>query len=61
MTASRNSKRSIFITKVKTLPLSPQPKQWYSPRSSLTVNDGVFSLWNGQSPVWLRPVRFRLT
>ena len=32
------------MRKVKIVPPVPQPKQWNSPRSSLTVNDGVFSL-----------------
>ena len=34
-----------------TSPPVPQPKQWKNPRSPLTVNDGVFSVWKGQSPL----------
>jgi len=56
-TASGNGCDSIRITKANTSPCSPQPKQWKKPRSSLTVNDGVFSAWNGQSPTKLRPRR----
>ena len=28
---------------------------------SFTVNDGVFSPWNGHKPRWLRPLFFRET
>ncbi len=33
---------SISETKLITLPLAPQPKQWYSPFSGLIDKDGVF-------------------
>jgi hypothetical protein len=39
------------MTKPSTSPCAPQPKQWKKPFWSLTVKDGVFSSWNGQSPV----------
>ena len=35
--------------------LAWQPKQFQSPTSALTENDGVFSAWNGHSPVNRRP------
>ena len=35
-------------------PCAPQPKQWKKPLSSTTLKDGVFSLWNGQSPPYSR-------
>ena len=41
---------SICITKSITPPPSPQPKQWKLPCDGRTVNDGVFSSWNGQRP-----------
>ena len=41
--------------KSKALPPTPHPKQWKNPRSALTENDGVFSLWNGHKPTKLRP------
>src|SRR5262245_537324 len=60
-TASGNASDSIRMTKAKTSPCAPQPKQWKNPRSSLTVNDGVFSAWNGQRPTALRPRRRNVT
>src|SRR3954469_13603107 len=41
---------SIFITKSMTPPPSAQPKQWKLLCEGRTVNEGVFSSWNGQSP-----------
>ena len=40
-----------FMRKEKAFPPSPQPKQWYICFSALTVNEGVFSLWNGHNPI----------
>ena len=40
-------------------PCSPQPKQCHVSRSGVTVNDGVFSAWKGQSP--FRTVQARLS
>ena len=42
-----------------TSPDSPQPKHLKKPRSWLTLKLGLFSLWNGQSPVHARPRFFR--
>src|SRR3546814_14275131 len=43
------------MTKPITSPWAPQPKQWKKPLSSLTVNDGLFALWNGNRPGNSRP------
>jgi hypothetical protein len=32
-------------------PDAPHPKQWKKLPSGVTVNDGVFSVWNGHSPL----------
>jgi hypothetical protein len=45
------------MRKVKMSPPSPQPKQCQLSRSGLTTNDGVFSAWNGQSPLYAEPAR----
>ena len=45
------------MTKPTASPCSPQPKQWKKPFLSLTVKDGVFSLWNGQRPAYSAPER----
>ena len=54
-TASTNVIRSIFWMNLITSPPSPQPKQWKVPCVGRTLNDGVFSLWNGQRPFRLPP------
>src|SRR5262245_9739409 len=54
-TASGKGKPSLRMTKPTTSPWAPQPKQWKKFLSSLTVNEGVFSLWKGQRPVCSRP------
>ena len=41
-----------------TSPPSPQPKQWKVFLDGLTLNDGVFSSWNGHSPFWEPPPAF---
>ena len=38
-------------------PDSLQPKQWKKPLSAFTVKLGDFSLWKGQRPTKLRPLR----
>ena len=43
------------MTKPMASPCAQQPKQWKKPLSSLTVKDGVLSLWKGHSPVCSRP------
>ena len=48
------------MTREKTSPPTPQPKQWKSCFSSSTVNEGVFSEWKGQSPTCFRPLRLRV-
>jgi hypothetical protein len=35
---------------LNTSPPTPQPKQWKTAGSERTLNDGVFSPWNGHSP-----------
>ena len=42
-------------------PCSPQPKQCHVSRSGVTMNDGVFSAWKGQSPLYTVPARFSET
>jgi len=49
------------MTKPKTSPPTPQPKQWKMPFLGLTMNDGVFSPWKGQRPFQFTPAFFRLT
>src|SRR5438128_4408972 len=46
---------STFIKNVKTLPPSPQPKQWNIWREGLTMKEGVFSEWKGQRPLKFCP------
>src|SRR5512138_3585191 len=55
--ASGNATLSISIRNAKTSPPLLQPKQCQICRSGLTVKDGVFSAWNGQSPFQVRPAR----
>src|SRR2546426_10140534 len=43
------------MTKLKTSPPSPQPKHFQVSRPGVTTNDGVFSLWNGHSPLKVVP------
>src|SRR5215210_4714067 len=59
--ASTNGTPSRCITKLKTSPPRPQPKQCQLSRAGVTTNDGVFSPWNGQSPLYVAPAFFRLT
>src|SRR2546423_1572520 len=54
-TASRNDFPSICMTNLIASPLAPQPKQWNMRLSGLTLKLGVFSPWNGHSPLRLRP------
>ena len=49
--APTKSRLSVSRTNEMASPPAPQPKQWYVPRSGETEKDGVFSWWNGQSPV----------
>src|SRR5208337_5399642 len=60
-TASGNWHFSISITKLKTSPPLPQPKQWKICLTGCTANDGVFSPWNGHSPVKFFPLFFKRT
>ena len=39
-------------------PPLPQPWQWKTCLAGETLNDGVFSWWNGQRPVMLSPPAF---
>lgn len=39
------------MTKLKTSPPLPQPKHFQESRPGVTVNEGVFSPWNGHSPL----------
>ena len=48
--ASGKLTRSRSITNLKTSPPSPQPKQWKAAGSWRTLNEGVFSWWNGHRP-----------
>ena len=49
-TASVNLSFSCSSMNLITSPPTPQPKQWKKPRSRLTLNEGVFSPWNGHRP-----------
>jgi hypothetical protein len=49
-TASRKPRFCVSRTKVITSPEVWHPKQWKTWSSALTLNDGVFSVWNGHSP-----------
>ena len=42
-----------------TSPPSWQPKQWKKPRDGVTLNDGLFSSWNGHSPLSEPPPALR--
>ena len=44
------------MRKEKTLPPTPQPKQWKMPFSGATVKDGLVSEWNGHSPKRFLPL-----
>src|SRR5262245_37525862 len=60
-TASGKERFSIRIRKVMAVPPASQPKHLKLCRSAFTMNEGVFSAWKGQSPLWLRPDGLRLT
>ena len=49
------------MMKFTELPPFPQPKHLKIPLAGETVNDGVFSLWNGHNPSWLTPLFLRVT
>src|SRR3954462_11557812 len=59
--ASTNGTPSRCITKLNTSPPSPHPKQCQLSRAGVTTNDGVFSPWNGQRPLYVAPAFLRLT
>src|SRR3954464_4607186 len=59
--ASTNGTPSRCMTKLKTSPPRPHPKQCQLSRAGVTTNDGVFSPWNGQRPLYVAPAFFRLT
>src|SRR6188768_2316839 len=42
-------------------PPRPHPKQCQVSRCGVTTNDGVFSPWKGQRPLYVVPAFFRLT
>ncbi len=48
--------RSRSIRNLKTSPPSPQPKQWKTAGSWRTLNDGLFSWWNGHRPFHEVPI-----
>ena len=54
-TASGKLTPSVSITKSKMLPFLPEEKSNHTAFWSLTKNDGVFSLLNGDSPFHSRP------
>ncbi len=49
------------MTKLKTSPPSPQPKQCQLSRAGVTTNEGVFSPWNGHRPLKVVPALRRET
>src|SRR3984957_10583347 len=60
-TDSGNESPSVWTRKSKILPFLPEEKSNHACFWSLTVNDGVFSCWNGDSPFHSRPARFSFT
>ena len=54
-TASGNATPSVTMTKSKMLPFLPEEKSNHACFWSLTKNDGVFSLLNGDRPFHSRP------
>src|ERR1043165_831170 len=60
-TASGKVTPSVSITKSKMLPFLPEEKSNHAAFWSLTKNDAVFSLLNGESPFHSRPAFFRDT
>src|SRR6188768_828310 len=56
-TAPTKSTWRVCSTKVNTSPPWSQPKHLYRPVCSRTLNDGLFSAWNGHRPTQLRPTR----
>src|SRR6476469_4679466 len=61
LSASGKLRPSRFITKLKTSPPSPQPKHFHESRAGVTVNEGVFSPWKGQRPLYVEPAFFSWT
>src|ERR1035437_1938840 len=61
LSASGKLRPSRFITKLKMSPPSPQPKQCQLSRAGVTTKLGVFSPWNGQSPLYVVPAFFSCT
>ena len=49
------------MTKLKTSPPSPHPKQCQLSREGVTTNEGVFSPWKGHRPLYVVPAFLRLT
>lgn len=49
------------MTNEITFPVAPQPKQLYELLDSRTKKEGVLSEWNGQSPVYVIPLRRKET
>src|SRR3990172_13086144 len=59
--ASGKPTPSRSITKLKMSPPLPQPKHFHECRGGVTTNEGVFSEWNGQSPLYDWPAFLRGT
>src|SRR5690554_3368400 len=59
--ASTNEICSCSMRKFTAFPPLPHPKHLKIPLCGATVNDGVFSLWNGQLPMKFIPLFLRLT
>jgi hypothetical protein len=49
------------MTKLKRSPPLPQPKHFQVSRAGVTVNDAVFSPWNGHRPLYEAPAFFSWT
>src|SRR5215472_3705883 len=58
-TASGKERLSTFSTNLMTSPPSAQEKQYHRPRAGVTLKDGVFSSWNGHSPLSEPPPALR--
>ena len=60
-TASGKVSLSWRMMKAKASPPTPQPKHLKMPLRGLTLKDGVFSAWKGQSPFQFSPAGLNRT
>ena len=60
-TAAGNSMFSYSVMNLNTVPPTPHPKHLKLCREGLTLNDGLFSRWNGHNAMKFAPARFNGT